>query len=223
MILINNDYKIIGKDLNIVVESKQVIKDHNLPNRENVGTSRWQTAGYFTNFTSVIDFLAKQDGISEAELEGLSRLTDKVNQAIEDFKNIKVQEDLHLKVALNKDWYMAGTSMFYRTIKREEIQVHRFTKEENVGKDKFINTGAVPNISMGLKSILNECILDFLATGDENSYEELEILIDKIISDSQNLNIEEVSQDSDELENDFDEASDDIEDEEDSDDSEMSN
>lgn len=193
MLTINNNYRLVGKDLNFVLEYNHEIKDHFKVSCDKIGTNRWQTAGYFTTFSSVKSYLVKQDNIPEQEMVLFNSVVDKVNNAVKSFMDIKLHKENNVKIIINDKWYIVGSNMFFRIVKKEQIQKHRFTKEENIGKDKFINIGSVPNISIGLKSILNEELLEILCSDNEITYADIESVVDRILLDSKSLVTEDAS------------------------------
>lgn len=193
MIIINENYRIVGKDLNFTVESNQEIKEHFMTSPEKVGTKRWQTIGYLSTFGAIINFLLKQEDIQEKDLEDIKAIAEKIDSIIECHKNIDVNKAAHIKAIVNDRWYIVGTDMCYRIIKKEQIQSSRFTKEENVGKDKFISVGFVPNITLGLKTILNEIVLEHTSEKEETPISKLNEIIEEFIQDAENLVIEETS------------------------------
>lgn len=193
MLVLTKDYRLTGRDLNFVLENNQIIKEHFMTNPDNVGTSKWQTVGYFSTFTSVENYLRKKTDINEDTLSDFYNLLDNVNKAIKSFESITIPNMLYMKVVVNKDWHFVGTNMFYRIIKRESIQSHRFTKEENIGKDKFINIGAAPNVHIALKTILNEIILSFLSKKECNTIDDIQSLLESFKRDVENLEFIEVT------------------------------
>lgn len=193
MLLLTKDYRLVGRDLNFVLENNQPIKEHFMTNPENVGASKWQVIAYFSTLNPIESYLRNKTNIKEDELIDFYSLLENINEIIGSFESIVIPNMPHMKVILNEDWYFIGTSMFYRIIKRESIQSHRFTKEENVGKDKFINIGATPNIHIALKRVLNEIILDFLSDKDLKTIEDIKTLLETFKKDIRNLKFIEVS------------------------------
>lgn len=195
MLKIDKNYRLTGKDLNFVLEYSHEIKEHFNVSSDKIGTSRWQTAGYFSAFTSVKSYLVNKNNISEENMIAFNSIVDKFNSAIESFKDIVLHKENNVKIIVNNKWYIVGSRMFFRIVKKEQIQKHRFTKEENIGKDKFINMGSVPNIVIALKSIMNEEILELLSSDNEIKYADIEYIIDKLVSDSKSLLIEDATSD----------------------------
>ena len=195
MLKIDENYRLTGKDLNFVLEYSHEIKEHFNVSSDKIGTSRWQTAGYFSTFTSVKSYLVSKDNVSEENMIAFNSIVDKFNNAMETFKDIVLHKENNVKIIVNNKWYIVGSRMFFRIVKKEQIQKHRFTKEENIGKDKFINMGSVPNIIIALKSIMNEEILELLSSDKEIKYADIEYIIDKLVSDSKSLLIEDVTSD----------------------------
>lgn len=193
MIKINENYRIVGKDLNFTVESNQEIKEHFMTSPEKVGTKRWQTIGYLSTFGAIIKFLLKQEDVKEKDLEDLKTIAEKIDSIVECNKNIDINKAAHIKVIVNDRWYIVGTDMCYRIVKKEQIQSSRFTKEENVGKDKFISVGFVPNITIGLKTILNEIVLEHTSEREETHISKLDEIVERFIQDAESLVIEETS------------------------------
>lgn len=193
MIKITENYRLIGKDLNFTIESNYTVKENAMTNPENIGASRWQTIGYFTTFTAIENFVKNKMNVNEEEINNLYDLLDYTNNIIESFKSVEIPKNIHLKVIVNQDWYFIGTNMFYRIIKRESIKNHRFTKEENIGKDKFINIGATPNAYLSLKTILNTILLEYLSSDEYNTIDEIKKVIDSFVADVEKIKFIEVS------------------------------
>lgn len=193
MLTLTKDYRIIGRDLNFVLENKQTIKEHIMTNPENIGASKWQVMAYFSTFPAIESYLRNKTNINENELNDFYNLLEEINDVIKSLDNIEVPNIPHMKVVVNKDWYFKGSNMFYKVIKRESIKNHRFTKEENVGKDKFINIGVCPNVHIALKRILNEIILDFLAEKESSTVDDIKILVDIFKLDIENLKFMEIT------------------------------
>jgi len=192
MLTLTKDYRIIGRDLNFVLEHKQTIKEHVMTNPENIGSSKWQVIAYFSTFSAIESYLRNKTNINEDELIDLYKLLEDINDLIQSLENIKVPNMPHMKIVVNKDWYFKGTNMFYRVIKRESITNHRFTKEENVGKDKFINIGVCPNVHIALKRVLNEIILDFLSEKEYSTIDDIKLLLELFKLDIENLTFIEI-------------------------------
>lgn len=215
MLVLTKDYRLIGRDLNFVLENNQIIKEHFMTNPDNIGGSKWQTVGYFSTFSSVENYLKNKTDINDHELSDFYSLIESTNKMIKSFENIKTPNKQHIKVVVNKDWHFIGTSMFYRIIKRESIQSHRFTKEENVGKDKFVNIGVAPNVHIALKTILNETILNFLSEKECKTIDDIKLLLKSFERDIENLEFIEVipnnSEDTSYIESEYDELTDELE------------
>lgn len=215
MLTLTKDYRLIGRDLNFVLENNQTIKEHFMTNPENVGASKWQVIAYFSTFSSVESYLREKTDIKEDELIDFYNLLENANKIIKSLENIETPNMPHMKVVVNKDWYFIGTNMFYRIIKRESIQSHRFTKEENIGKDKFINIGASPNVHIALKRILNEIILDFLSEKESKTIDDIKALLETFKRDIENLEFIEITpnntEDTSYSEEEYDELTEDIE------------
>lgn len=192
MIYIDENYRILSKDLNLVIECNQEVKEHFNTNPDKVGTKRWQTIGYFTTFGASVKFLRKEEGVNEDALRKIEEIQTKIEAGLEEYKKIQVDKSKNSKIIVNDKWYIVGTDMIYRMIKKEQIQSSRFTKEENVGKDKFISMGFVPDVVVGLKTILNETILEHLTEKNNSTLEDLMALVDTYIENVKNIYTEDV-------------------------------
>ena len=191
MLKIDKDCRLTGKDLNFILECKYEIKEQFNVSADKIGTSRWQADGYFTTFRAVKNYLIKENKISEENMVDFNAIIEKFDEAVKKFENITLPKEDNVKIIVNDKWYVVGSRLFFRVVKKEQIQKHRFTKEENIGKDKFINVGFTPNISIALKTILNEEILELVSIEKEISYSDIESIINNIVLNAESLTVED--------------------------------
>lgn len=179
MIKINENYTITGRDLNFIIECSNENKEISLDESEKVASKRNK---YFSTVEGVCNFLEKQDSIEEDTLNSLRELSEKIVQVYNNFSEIELEKNRKVKIDINNSWFIVGTYACYRIIKKEYIKESRFTKEENIGKDKFITCGFAPNLHIALKIILSESVLEFLSKEDDNSIKDLKEYIDTMVS-----------------------------------------
>lgn len=179
MIKINENYTITGRDLNFIIECSNENKEINLDDSEKTASKRNK---YFSTVEGVCSFLQGQDNIDENMLNSLKELSDKVVEIYNSFSEMELEKSRKVKIDINGSWFIVGTYACYRIIKKEYIKESRFTKEENIGKDKFITYGFVPNLHIALKIVLSESILEFLSKEDNNNIKDLEEYIDTMVS-----------------------------------------
>lgn len=185
MIIIDNNYKISGKDLNFTVESNNKLEDSN--------DERWQFAGYFATFNGLVNFLKKKEDLKEDTVLNLENIVEKIDYATSFFKEVKLNTQSNVKVLINDNWHIIITDMYSRIVKKEKIKLSRFTNIENVGKDKLVDIGYAPNMFMSLKILLNQLLLEFLSEEKECDLEEIDAIISSLIEDVKNIKIEEIS------------------------------
>lgn len=186
MIKINNYYTILGRDLNYIIECSNENKDLGADEVEKVSSKRNK---YFSSIESVCSFVAKQDNIEESIIDEFQALKEKVTLIYQNFEGMEVDKSRKIKIDIAGMWFIIGTDSCYRIIKKEYIKESRFTKEENIGKDKFITCGFAPNVYISLKIILGEILLEFLGKEENCTINDLEECIDKAVSDIKNMTI----------------------------------
>lgn len=200
MIKINDSYTILGRDLNFIVECSNENREVNPDELEKNSSKRNK---YFSTIEGLCSFLTSQDNIDEDNLTKLRNVSDKVLNVYNSFLDIELEKNRKVKIDVDGTWFIIGTYACYRIIKKEYIKESRFTKEENIGKDKFITYGFSPNLYIALKIILSESLLDFLSKEDNSSIEDVECHIDKMVSSINSMVI--VDTDETDIDNDEDE------------------
>lgn len=191
MIKINEKYTLVGKDLNLIVEC---IQDSSLENKD-VEKNYMKRNKYFSTYEGLYSFLDKLNLEDNENITKAEYILEKLKNAYEEFKNIDIGTISNKKIEIGDFWYLISESNFYRLVKKEFIKKSRFTKEENIGKDKFITYGFVPNVPVGLKIISNEIIIEFLSRESEDTMDELDKTIDNYLLDVQNLKISDTNND----------------------------
>ena len=206
MIKINQNYTIIGKDLNFIIECVHDTKDLEEQDKEKNSTKK---SKYFSTFQGMVDFLCNQEDIDLEDLSGVKNICEKVNKIIDNLKHIDIDKTKSLTFIIGENWQILGSYMFYKIVKKETIQKSRFTKEENIGKDKHVTLGFVPTLYIGLRVILNQIILDGLSNTDYTDLSDLELAVDMFVEDLNSFKIEEYSakNNSDSLDEPFDDES----------------
>lgn len=191
MIKINDYYTVLGRDLNYIVECSNENRDLTVDESEKTSGKKNK---YFSSIEGVCNFLLKQDNINESALDEFKKLLDSVILIHSDFEKIDIAKHKKVKIGINETWFIVGTYSCYRIIKKEYIKESRFTKEENIGKDKFITYGFAPNIYISLKIILSEIMLEFLSKEDNNTVEDLKEHINRTLEHIKNMDIAEVDE-----------------------------
>ena len=196
MILINDNIRIVTRDFNFVIETLTEVQDGFMTNPENVGSTKWVNNGYFSNLSTLLKALVRDFSLTNEEEDKVNNLYQNIDEALKSFDDITIDVDdsMQHKIVVNDKWFLVGCSMIYRMIKKEQIQQSRFTKEENVGKDKFVVNGFVPNISVGLKSILNRTLIDLIDTDANLTFAKVVEAINEFVDNSNNIYTEDCLQ-----------------------------
>ena len=210
MINLNENYSIIGKDLNIILRSKRSINDATTLSENNDELDdKFKFGGYFSTISAIYSHIKKTNLLEESEIEEFKNTVENYNEAINSFSGIDslLCATNKLKINVTPNWSVFINGEIFTLIKTEQIKESRFTKEENVGKDKYINYGYPRNLAYSLKSILENIVLDFLSKTEENTLADLNKEISEYLDFVSCLKIDELTDEQgiDDIENEFEE------------------
>lgn len=196
MINIDNKIRISSHGLDFFIEKKQKITDHFLAQKENIGTDRWNIQGYYSSLPWLCKELIEKYDLDENMISRLTQIKEKIEEAIESFikYNIDSESQSYYKIIIDEDWSAVGKKMHFIVTQRSTIIEHRFTKQENVGKDKFTTYGHLPQVNLILKAVLNEKIINLASSSEEFDIDDIDVTVDYFIENLENLTIKELNE-----------------------------